>query len=153
MNRAVRWVVVGIGVCGLMLGGRARVGAEPPTAPTANERTIQGEVVDPATYLKEGRHGSEQAPQTDEAVNGGQSLAILDDATDMLYLLLAAEPGEDPNELVYDYLNQQVKATGAIYERAGVRGIVPTSVTPVESNPKAAPTPPQEPDSEDQAPR
>ena len=94
-------------------------------------KTLQGEVVDPASYLKDGRHGPELEDQTYEAVDGGQTLALLEDGTNTLYLLLGEEPGEDPNELAYDYVNQAVKITGAVYERGGLRGIVAASVEPL----------------------
>ena len=98
----------------------------------AEERTIQGEVVDPAAFLKEGRHGAEAENQTYEAVDGGQTLALLEAGTETLYLFLAEEAGEDPNELVYDHVNKQVTVTGSVYERGGMRGIVATAIQPVE---------------------
>jgi len=110
----------------------------------AEERTIHGEVVDPATFLKEGRHGVEAENQTYEAVDGGQTLALLETGTETLYLFLAEEAGEDPNELVYDHVNKPVTVTGSVYERGGMRGIVATAIQPVEpaETPAAsAPTP------------
>jgi len=98
----------------------------------AQEQTLQGEIVDPATYLKDGRHGIEMEEWTYEAVDGGQTLALLDTATNMLYVFLAEEPGEDPNELAYDYVNQQVTVEGTVYERGGLRGVVATSIQPLE---------------------
>ena len=93
-------------------------------------KTLQGEIVDPASYLKEGHHGLEMEDTTFEAVDGGQTLALLEDGTENLYLFLGAEAGEDPNELAYDYVNQAVTVTGAVYERGGLRGIVADSVEP-----------------------
>ena len=92
---------------------------------------LRGEIVDPALYLREGRHGSELEANTYEAVDGGQTLALLEEGTGALYLFLAAQPGEDPNELIYDYVNEQVTITGTVYERGGLKGIVPTAVEPV----------------------
>jgi len=115
----------------------------PALAIAQETQTLQGEIVDPAAYLKSGAHGMEAANQTYSAVDGGQTLALLDDASGALYLLLADEPGEDPNELVYDYVNQRLKITGKVYERHGLKGIIASSVTPLE--PQAAPaakTPP-----------
>jgi len=128
MWRSVRIIV------GIIVGALA-VSAWPAVSVQADDqsKTIQGEVIDPAAYLKDGKRGAELADQTSEAVNGGQSLAILEEGSGSLYLLLAEETGEDPNELVYDYANQQVKVTGKIYERGGLRGVVPTSVVPLTS--------------------
>ena len=111
--------------------------AEEPAA----QQTLQGEVVDPASYLKDGRHGHEAEEMTYESVDGGQTLALLEDGTGLLYLFLAEQAGEDPNELVYDYVSQQVKVTGRTYERGGLRGIVPASVEPLHP-PAAEPAEP-----------
>ena len=107
--------------------------------------TIQGEVVDPAMYLRLGRHGAEVVDQTYEAVDGGQTLALLEDGTDTLYFLLAEEPGEDPNELVYDYVNRKIKLTGRLYERGGARGVAPASVESLEPASTTSPTVPNAP--------
>jgi hypothetical protein len=103
----------------------------------AQEQTLQGEVVDPAAYLKNGRHGLEMEEDTYAAVDGGQTLALLEDVTGSLFLFLAEEPGEDPNELVYEYVNRKVKVTGAVYDGGGLRGIIASSIQPLE--PSAAP--------------
>jgi len=102
-----------------------------PVAVGAQERTVTGEIVDPAGYLKDGHHGSDLVEQTYEAVDGGQTLAVLEDGTGTLYLLLAEQPGEDPNELAYDYVSQQVNVRGAVHERGGLRGIVAASIEPL----------------------
>ena len=99
--------------------------------------TLQCEVVDPSAYLKEGRHGPELTDQTYEAVDGGQTLALLDPKTGTLYLLLIEEAGQDPNELVYDYVNQTVTVTGRLYDRGGMKGIVVLSVEPPQPAPEA----------------
>ena len=119
----------------LCIGFAHSVFAEQP--PTVK---VQGEVVDPALYLREGRHGSELEADTYEAVDGGQTLALLEEGTGALYLFLAAQSGEDPNELIYDYANKTVTITGTVYERGGLKGIVPTAVEPV--TPLAEATPP-----------
>ena len=107
------------------------------TAEEVQTKTLEGEIVDPAGYLKDSRHGSELADHMYEAVDGGQTLALLETSTGNLYLLLAEAAGEDPNELAYDVVGQSVKLTGRVYERGGLRGIVATSVeplTPLASN-------------------
>ena len=93
---------------------------------------VQGEVVDPALYLRDGRHGKDVEDLIYDAVDGGQALALLEDGTGALYLLLAGEPGEDPNELVYEYAGRRVKVAGSVYERGGVKGLVVTAVEPLE---------------------
>ena len=97
-------------------------------------KTIQGEVLDPALYLRDGRHGTDVEDLIYDAVDGGQALALLEDGTGALYLLLAGEPGADPNELVYEYAGRRVKAAGSVYERGGVKGLVVTAVEPLEGH-------------------
>ena len=105
-------------------------------------KTIRGEVIDPALYLREGRHGVNEADLINEAIDGGQSLALLEDGTNTIYLFLAGEPGEDPNDLVYEYVGQRVKVTGTPYERNGLKGVVATTVEPVEAATAPIPPPP-----------
>jgi hypothetical protein len=117
-----------IGAVGIALG----IGLAAPRAGLAQEeRTVEGEIVDPAAYVKSGSRGPDMVDLTYEAVDGGQTLGLLD-AGGALYLLLAEEAGEDPNELVYDYVNQKVKISGKVYERGGMKGIVAASVEPLE---------------------
>ena len=96
-------------------------------------QTLRGEVVDPATYLKEGQHGSEWLDQMAEAADGGQTLALLEQGTQTLYVILGDTPGADPNELLYDHVGQQVTLKGHVYERGGLRGIVVTSIQSAET--------------------
>jgi len=96
-------------------------------------QTLHGEVVDPALYLKEGRHGSEWIDQMAEAADGGQTLALLEQDTQTLYLVLTDTPGADPNELLYDHVGQRVTITGYVYERGGLRGLVVDSVAPADT--------------------
>ena len=131
----------------LALGGgvcMAAVQDHPAAAEAGVAITLHGEVIDPASYLRDGAHGSETADQAYEAVDGGQTLAILDEDTGTVYLLLAEQSGEDPNELAYDFVGQKVTVTGKVFERGSARGIVPTSIKPVEpapaENPAAPPT-------------
>lgn len=105
----------------------------------AQEQTLQGELVDPALYLKEGRHGPLVAEETYEAVDGGQTLCLLEDGTELVYLLLAGAPGDDPSELAYDSVGKKVKITGALYERGGLHGLVATSIEPLEPSGLQAP--------------
>ena len=125
--------VVGVGILvGVGLVGVACATFAAP-APTQEVKTIQGEVVDPALYLREGRHGSAVEHLIYDAVDGGQALALLEEATNALYLFLASEPGADPNELVYEYAGRKIKVTGTVYERGGLKGVVVASVIPLEA--------------------
>ena len=118
--RLARWVFTGMAFVSLAATASA--------API----TITGEVIDPALYLREGRHGLDAEEQTYDAVDGGQSLAVLDSETLNVYLCLAAQPGDDPNELLYEYVGRRVRVTGELYDRGGLKGLVITDVEPLE---------------------
>lgn len=122
----------------LAAGSSLRVARAEEAGP---ERAIEAEVVDPAAYLKDGSHGPTQTDQTYQAVDSGQTLALLEESSGNLYLLLSDNAGDDPNALVYDYVNQKVRATGRVYAKGGVQGIVLTSVDPLESPESAAGAP------------
>ena len=107
--------------------------------------TLQGEVIDPTLYLREGRHGLEMEELIYEAADSGQTLALLEDGTDTLYLFLAEESGQDPNDLVYEYAGKRVRVTGAVYERGGLKGMIVTAVEPLDE------VPIEEPEEEDAA--
>ena len=144
LSRRTFWML-GIAVLCVSSGATAETTPAPaPDAAAADQQTVVGEIIDPAAYLKDGRHGADATEQTYTAVDGGQTLAILENGTNNLYLLLAEQTGEDPNELAYDYVNQQVTAKGRIYEKGGVRGFVAASVEPV-APPAAASTAPTAP--------
>lgn len=119
-------------VMAVLVSGACSAGAE-------DARTIQGEVVDPALYLREGRHGNDVEELIFDAVDGGQALALLEDGTGSVYLLLAGEPGADPNELVYEYAGRSVNVTGSVYEKGGLRGIVATHVESLDGPAVAMP--------------
>lgn len=148
--RGLWMIMFGTSVC--LLGVDAAVGwsAEPrpaaTTAPamtpatgsvgvkaTVPEQTFQGEIVDPGAYLREGRHGSEATTHVYETADSGQTLALLTKNTEQVYLLLAENPGDDPNDLFYDHIGQQVTVTGRVYERGGLSGIVVSSIDSPES--------------------
>ena len=112
--------------------------AAPAALRAASDVTLQVEVIDPAAYLQNGQHGAEFTDRTYEAVESGQTLALLDPATGAVYTLLAEEPGDDPNELVYDFANQLITVTGRVYEKGGVKGLVVLSAQ--------GPPPPQDTD-------
>lgn len=111
--------------------GMALLGPSSAVMSQDTEQTIVGEILDPASYLKEGVYGADHIDVTYEAVDGGQSLALLEVSSGKIYILLADEPGEDPNELVYDYVGQRVKVTGTVYQRGDLSGIVAASIEPI----------------------
>ncbi len=120
---------MGLLVAGLLIFAGLSAAEEP------QERTIRGQIIDPSTYLREGKPQA-VAAQTFEAIDGGQSPVLLEEGTGNLYLILGESPGQDPAAAVYDYLNESVGVTGKVYERGGMRGVVITGA--VESTAEEA---------------
>lgn len=104
--------------------------------------TVEGELIDPALYLREGRHGPDVADLISQAADAGRTLALLEDGTATVYLFLASESREDPNEFLYDHIGHRVSVTGFLYERGGLTGIVPTDILPLEIETEEPPQPP-----------
>jgi hypothetical protein len=133
-----RLIAIGVLVGTVCLGLGISVPAQEEEEGFATEEavsTLQGEVIDPALYLREGRHGPEMEELIYEAADSGQTLALLENGTEMLYLFLAEEPAQDPNDLVYEYAGKRVRVTGAVYERGGLKGMVVTAVEPLDEFP------------------
>ena len=105
--------------------------------------TVEGEIIDPALYLREGRHGPDVEDLISQAAHAGQTLALLEEGTETVYLFLASESRENPNEFLYDHIGHRVSVTGFLYERGGLTGIVPTDILPLETE-----EPPQPPASQ-----
>ena len=142
-----RYIVAGVLVGVVVAGSTASlVAQEEPTPVQEGTKMLQGEVIDPALYLREGRHGPEVEELIYDGVDAGQTLALLEDETQAVYLFLAGEPGADPNELLYEHVGRRVTATGSVYERGGLKGIVVTAIEPIESTAESTATqaPPSE---------
>ena len=138
VRRILPWMVMlSVGIASSLSAQEGEQPAKPEGQTPAV--TLQGEVVDPGLYVREGRHGREAEELIYDAVEGGQSLALLQDGAQALVLFLAAAPGDDPNALVYDFAGRKVKVTGTLHERGGVKGMVVDRVEALE--PDATPPP------------
>lgn len=122
-------LVIAVGCVVALAGGiSSALTAGPAGSALAEDQPLRGELVDPAEYLKTGASGPELTEDIYAAVDGGQTLAFREADSGTLYLLMAAMPGEDPNELAYDHIGKRVTVTGRTYERGGLRGILLHSI-------------------------
>ena len=85
---------------------------------------LEGEIVDLSSYLRDGRHGPEAKADMLTALKNGAPLAVLDLATETVYLVAAETPATDPNDAVRDYVADPVHIQGTVYERAGSKLLV-----------------------------
>ncbi len=86
--------------------------------------TISGQVIDPACYLKQGKHGLDHKMCAQTCAKAGQSLAILEDKTGKIYVSLGAEMGDDPNAKIFNLAEEKVKVSGTVITKGGINGIV-----------------------------
>ncbi len=91
---------------------------------TAKEVTITGQVIDPACYMKMNQKGPDHKKCAQTCAKSGQTLAILEDKTNKIYISLADEMGGDPNAKILDLAEEHVKVTGKVISKGGMSGIV-----------------------------
>lgn len=98
------------------------------TKKAAKEVTITGQVIDPACYMKMNQKGPEHKKCAQTCAKSGQTLAILEDKTNKIYISLADEMGGDPNAQILDLAEEHVKVTGKVITKGGLSGIVISKV-------------------------
>lgn len=96
-----------------------------------NESTdisVTGRVVDPACYIKAGMKGADHRVCAQACAKAGQAFGILDEINGVLYQVLATGMMKDPNEGLMDHAEEIVTVEGKLFEKDGMKGIVPTKV-------------------------
>lgn len=99
----------------------------------AKETTITGQVIDPACYMKMNQKGPDHKKCAQTCAKSGQTLAILEDKTNKIYISLADEMGGDPNAKILDLAEEKVKVTGKVISMGGMSGIVISKAEKVET--------------------
>ena len=93
-------------------------------------KTIIGEVIDPACWVINGAKGDAHKECMIACAKSGQTLAILEQKTNKIYILATERPGDDPNRGVIDYAGQKVMVKGKVFSRGGLIAIQVASVEP-----------------------
>ncbi len=93
-------------------------GEEPHGAKGGKQR-ITGEIVDTACYIGSGERGLSHQACAQRCIQGGLPVAILDDKTNKLYLIINARH-EPANDLLADLGAETVTLEGTVSERNGV---------------------------------
>jgi hypothetical protein len=101
---------------------------------TAKPTNIVGQVVDTRCYIGDGQDqkGEKHKQCALMCAQGGAALAMLQDKTEMLYLILPQEDGENPNTPFLDLIAEKVMVSGKVFEVGGMKAIIPSAVTRVE---------------------
>lgn len=84
--------------------------------------TITGEIVDMGCYLGHGAHGEKHAECAAKCIAGGMPMGLLT-AKGELYLLTMDHMNADPFNKTKDLAAKQVKVTGEVHTKGGVKAI------------------------------
>lgn len=93
------------------------------------EGSVTGRVVDPACYVGMGLKGEAHKECAIGCAKAGQAFGILDEKNGVLYQVLEGSPMADPNKLLWDHAENVVTVKGMIFEKDGLKAIVPTQVS------------------------
>jgi hypothetical protein len=93
------------------------------------EGTVTGRIVDPACYIQMNLKGDAHRECAQKCAKAGQAFGILDETNGILYQVLEASPMADPNALLMDHAEEVVTVQGMIFEKDGMKAIVPKEVT------------------------
>ncbi len=88
-------------------------------APRSASVTMGGEIIDPQCYFTHDSRGAAHASCAAMCAKGGQGLAFLDDASGVVYPLIANAHGASQNEGLLPHLGKPVQVTGVVYRKAG----------------------------------
>ncbi len=96
----------------------------------AKAQTIKGTVVDVSCYLRMGAAGGKHKSCGTECAKAGMPLGILDGKT--LYIAGAAKDAKSVNPMLTEFVDEQVEATGKVFERDGMHLIAIEKVARVK---------------------
>jgi hypothetical protein len=97
------------------------------------EKTITGQVVDPGCYIAMNLKGESHKQCANACAKASQAFGILDDKNCGLYQVIEGAPTTDPNQLLWDHVEQNVTVKGKVFHKEGMHAIVPTEVKPAGS--------------------
>jgi hypothetical protein len=117
----------------------------PPTA-AATEPTpavtsgvpvvVEGRVLAVSCLLRQDDEQSDAALCSRASSANGASLALLEKGSGRLYAFATAQPATDPAEQAREFLAEEVRIEGRLYERAGSAILVPERIQRLEARPE-----------------
>src|SRR6185503_7226104 len=87
------------------------------------ETTIQGEVVDLACWLEDGKAGADHVKCAQACVKGGTPAGIVTQDGKVYLVVVHQKDGKSP----LDHVGEKVEVKGKVYERSGLSGIIASS--------------------------
>ena len=94
------------------------VKAAQKTAPSSAAVSMKGEIIDPQCYFIHGSHGPDHAACAAKCARGGQGLAFLDDASGVVYPIIASTHGGDQNAGLIPHLGKPVQVKAVVLRHA-----------------------------------
>lgn len=91
------------------------------------EMTMTSLVVDTGCYLSHDSKGEKHRTCATTCAKAGVPLALLDEASGTLYILVASDH-QNPNTKLLPFIEKRVKVTGTLVEKGGVKGFAIKSV-------------------------
>ncbi len=88
----------------------------------AKQAQVTGTVVDIACFVGHGTMGPKHAKCAEACARAGNPLAIYDADAKQLYLPVSMDH-KNPNAKLMSFIEKKVKVTGALQEKAGLKGI------------------------------
>jgi hypothetical protein len=104
--------------------------ALPLAVVAAETASVTGEVIDTACYVKMGAKGDSHRECAQKCADAGIPLAILEDGTGKVVLLVAQKDMETPNQQLREHAGRKVTVTGRWFEKGGVKLLEVASVKP-----------------------
>ncbi len=99
-----------------------------PAKSADKETTVTGEVVDVSCYLAQGAKGADHQSCAEACIKAGGPVGILSSSGKLYLSVMPDDHSGGPSAKLMDYIGKQVKATGSVHTKAGVNGIMITSV-------------------------
>jgi len=101
--------------------------AHPHDVAAGQSLTVTGEVLDLACYMAHEGKGEKHKSCAQACINGGAPIGVLTADGDV-YLLVEDHEAKKPYETLKGKAAEQVKVTGTLQQRGGLRAIVVASV-------------------------
>ena len=119
MKRITFYLSVSLGLLVASLTMAHPVAGPGKAVPRSESVTMNGEIIDPQCYFTHDSRGAAHASCAAICAKGGQGLAFLDDATGIVYPLIARSHGASQNEGLLPHLGKPVQVKGVVYRKAG----------------------------------
>jgi hypothetical protein len=110
-----------------LLAGTAFTMAQHAHDDKGKEVTMTSLVVDTGCYMSHNSKGEKHTTCATTCAKAGVPLALLDEASGMLYIPVATDH-KNQNEKLMPFIEKKVKVTGTVVEKGGVKGFAIKSV-------------------------